>query len=205
LARNETGNVRRSLANGVSLNEREPMFGATALSIAAYHGNVDAIEALIARGADVNVRNRDGSTPLHMAAMWGKAETVRVLIENGVDANAKNRLGETAADMLITEDARMFIAAALRATEVGDLSGRKEIARALAQAGGGDATKAPHREYSDGVAFYAMLLLTFFPLFGHLWFLWILCWLVAAFALYAKATENLKWKPPAWWATSPLR
>lgn len=98
----------------------------------------------------------------------------------------------------------MFIEAVLRNAEVGDLSGRKEIALALAQAdaGGGDATMAPYREFTEGVAFYATLLFMFFPLFGHLWFLWMLCWLVAAFALYAKATENLNWKPPAWWATS---
>jgi peptidoglycan/LPS O-acetylase OafA/YrhL len=205
LALSETENIQRSLPDDASLNEREPVFGATALSIAAYHGNVETTEALIARGADVNARNRDGSTALHVAAMWGKAKTADVLIENGADVNAKNRLGETAADMLATEDARVFIDAALRQDEVGDLSGREDIAHALAQAVGGDEPVAPHREFSGGAAFYAMLLLTFFPLFGHLWFLWMLCWLVAAFALYAKATEKLEWKPSAGWSTSPFR
>ncbi|MDA7510873.1 acyltransferase family protein [Verrucomicrobia bacterium] len=204
LTHNETEDVRRRLTDGASLNEQEPMFGATALSMAAYHGNVDAIEILISRGADVNARDRDGSTPLHVAAMWGKTEAARILIENGVDLNAKNRLGETPADMLRTKDVRMFIEAVLRNDEVGDLSGRQEIALALRQAEGGERSFAPHREFKEGMVYYATLLFMLFPLFGHLWFLWMLCWLVAAFAMYAKATENLKWKPPACWITSPF-
>jgi ankyrin repeat protein len=45
---------------------------------------------LIAKGADVNVKNKDGSTPLHEASFWwGKIDVVEVLIAKGAAVNVK--------------------------------------------------------------------------------------------------------------------
>src|SRR5690606_12659378 len=44
------------------------------------------------------------------------------------------------------------------------------------------------------------------PVFAHLWFLWFLCWMVAGFALCARAAGSLGWQAkPRAWVTSPAR
>lgn len=43
--------------------------GQTALHVAALWGHVEAIEALLELGAEVDVQNCGGATPLHFAAM----------------------------------------------------------------------------------------------------------------------------------------
>ncbi|MCP4782620.1 MAG: acyltransferase family protein [Fuerstiella sp.] len=214
-ARNDTEGLKHSLAGGISPNELKPVFGATALSTAAAHGNMAAIELLIANGADVNARSRDGATPLHAAAMYGRAEAARVLIQHGAGRRAKNRIGETPADMLKADATRMLILTVLTGIPSDDLTGREEVSQMLAksdqlpteQLGSSQArepiesdTKAATPQPPD-----ELFLLMLLPLLGHLWFLWFLCWLVAAFALYTKAATPLKWKPSAWWATSSIR
>jgi peptidoglycan/LPS O-acetylase OafA/YrhL len=44
------------------------------------------------------------------------------------------------------------------------------------------------------------------PVFHHPWFLWMLCWLVAGFALCAWVAGRLNWRgPPSWLTLSPAR
>jgi hypothetical protein len=50
---------------------------------------------LIARGADVNARERSGCTPLHIAAYRGYAEAVKVLLAHGADPTLKCADGQT--------------------------------------------------------------------------------------------------------------
>ena len=42
-----------------------------------------------------------------------------------------------------------------------------------------------------------------FPIFVHLWFLWYLLWLVAAFALVAKLMQRFGWRLPSWLTSYP--
>ena len=60
-----------------------------ALLKAATEGNIEGTKQLIADGADVNAKNRDGTTPLHTAAARGHKELVELLIANGADVNAR--------------------------------------------------------------------------------------------------------------------
>ena len=46
----------------------------TVLHVAAMGGRVALVEALLARGADVNVKDKKGDTPLHRAIVGRSAE-----------------------------------------------------------------------------------------------------------------------------------
>jgi len=67
----------------------------TPLHLLAYDGQKDAAELLIAKGADVNAKDKRGYTPLHRAAAEGSTEIAELLLANGADVNAKNNKGET--------------------------------------------------------------------------------------------------------------
>lgn len=66
----------------------------TPLMYAAEVGSVDAMKALIARGADVNAQNGSGSTAL----MWSVSDPkkVRLLLDHAADVNLAARSGRTA-------------------------------------------------------------------------------------------------------------
>ena len=63
---------------------------------AVKEGRLDNVKALIAKGADVNLRAASGSTPLMYAADGNKLEIVRLLLKSGADVNAKNGPNNTA-------------------------------------------------------------------------------------------------------------
>ena len=56
-----------------------------------------AVVSLIAKGAEVNARDRrGGATPLMYAAALGSIDTMRLLLEKGADVNARSAAGATA-------------------------------------------------------------------------------------------------------------
>lgn len=59
-------------------------------------GDLEQLEQVLARGAEVNVSNDSGVTPLMMAAYHGRREMVQALIEHGADLNAEDNDGFTA-------------------------------------------------------------------------------------------------------------
>jgi ankyrin repeat protein len=62
--------------------------GETVLMLASRSGNVEAVKALLARGADPNARERAGQTALMWAAAEGHTAVIRTLIAAGADKNA---------------------------------------------------------------------------------------------------------------------
>ncbi|MEO7107787.1 MAG: ankyrin repeat domain-containing protein [Rhodoferax sp.] len=63
--------------------------------LAAKAGRVERVAALIAEGAAVNSRDRNGDSPLNMAAAKGNEALVDVLIHAGADVNLANISGVT--------------------------------------------------------------------------------------------------------------
>ncbi len=115
-------------APGLDL-EAKALNGDTALMIAAFSKNKNAVEALLAKealvnrpgwtalhyaaaaGADeivqlllnhyayIDAASPNGTTPLMMAARGGHVKTVQLLLDEGADATIKNQLGLDAIDL----------------------------------------------------------------------------------------------------------
>ncbi len=198
--------ITQLMTTGASLDQHDPATGSTPLTMAARHGQVETVELLIASGADVNMSNRDGSMPIHSAVLFGRADSVRVLIDQGADIAARDSKGNTAADLLDTDWITTSIVAEINKVDIDRVkveSGREEIAGIL-QPDSLSTKKGERARTEEGLGGLFMLLMLF-PFFHHLWFLAFLCWLVAAFALYAWVMNRTAWTPPKWLVVSPLR
>lgn len=75
-----TGDITDWLTAGTTKPDR-----IAALRIAAEHGQLDVIDALLAADTPVDGADGDGSTALHEAAYSGRADSVRHLLNRGAD------------------------------------------------------------------------------------------------------------------------
>ena len=66
------------------------------LHSAAKRGDITAVNALLAKGAEVNAKDKDGRTALMYAAGNGHTETVETLLAKGAEVNAEDKGGRTA-------------------------------------------------------------------------------------------------------------
>lgn len=69
--------------------------GATYLQQAVENGHLELVNYLIARGADVNLKDVNGYTPLHWSVLLGRVDIARRLIESGADVNVKTNQNMT--------------------------------------------------------------------------------------------------------------
>jgi hypothetical protein len=106
---------------GAELNPKKNIFP---LYFAMEQNDVGMVRALIARGADVNLKNVRGMTALMLASGSSTPEVVKVLLDAGADVNLRDDDGETA--LTIAEDSEKFY---------GVTDEREEIIRMLKQAG----------------------------------------------------------------------
>ena len=56
-------------------------------------GNVNALEVLLDRGVDVNVKTKHGDTPLHYASRKGFPQIIELLVSHGADLNITSEFG----------------------------------------------------------------------------------------------------------------
>jgi uncharacterized protein len=92
-----TEQVTRLVAQDPGLATAWSADGFTALHFAAFFGGVGVARALLAAGADPNVRSRNAFAvmPIHSAVAGGHADVAVALLENGADPNVRQRHGWT--------------------------------------------------------------------------------------------------------------
>mmetsp|Transcript_35855 Transcript_35855/g.65784 ORF Transcript_35855/g.65784 Transcript_35855/m.65784 type:complete len:301 (-) Transcript_35855:20-922(-) len=67
----------------------------SALHLAAAAGHADAVEALVAAGASINLKSAAQTTPLHLAVLNGHMPCVQKLLAAGADMHSRNGLGHS--------------------------------------------------------------------------------------------------------------
>jgi ankyrin repeat protein len=98
---NDVGQLARLLDEGCSIDERDYR-GYSALMLAGYAGNLDAVELLLCRGADPNTADLFGNTVLMGAAYKGFVKIVQRLLLAGADVAATNYGGLDARGFALT-------------------------------------------------------------------------------------------------------
>ena len=96
----KTGNIEgmeKSLEHGTAIETKNET-GSTALIIAAYSRQDEAVEYLCKKGADVNAQNDNGVTALIHAAYYNIYDVAEILVKYGADKTIKDRYGNTALD-----------------------------------------------------------------------------------------------------------
>lgn len=196
--------------------EMLPGHGGTPLHIAAASTQCSIAEQLLGAGADVNAPASnlvDGqpsrATPLHWAAFSKDPRMIQLLLDHGAEVNLKDISGLTALDYT-DQNAKETVAAllaagALRGEEI-DAAPSNALADEQGAASVVDAQTAGQQVDYLGdwirrspVWVQLFALTAFFPVFVHLWFLWYLLWLVAAFVAVAWMARRFQWKPlPTW-------
>jgi ankyrin repeat protein len=87
--------IDAALADGASPNAAEDFCLHSALIIAASGGDSLSVRELLARGASIDARDRNGGTALAHAAYWGHARVVDELIRSGASIDAPDDEGQT--------------------------------------------------------------------------------------------------------------
>jgi ankyrin repeat protein len=72
-------------------------------------GDMVQMEALLAKGAEVNARNAHGWTPLHVAAAGGDPVVVALLLKHGANVHAQSHIGATPLDNATTRGGRQVV------------------------------------------------------------------------------------------------
>jgi ankyrin repeat protein len=73
--------------------------GSTPLHFAALNVDIGPLQALLAAGAKVNIRDKNGATPLHMAAFATRTEHAKLLLRAGADPYIKTNEGRDVMSM----------------------------------------------------------------------------------------------------------
>lgn len=165
--------------------------GDSSLIGAVAGGDAETVAKLIEADHDLHAKDEFGSTPLHVACFFGRSEAAALLLEAGADPEQLNNEGRRPAELLSTPwGITSFVAdmVGIEVTESAVTEGRREIAELMGIPAEGisAAASGSKLDFSNPTG-----LLMYFPLFGHLWFLWFLCWLVLGFVICTSVGRRL--------------
>lgn len=93
--RNDLAALRRLIASGAPLNERDAQ-GRTPLLLATQNNRVDAVRLLIEAGADVNAKDAISDSAYLLSGARGYNEILQLTLTHGADLKSVNRYGGTA-------------------------------------------------------------------------------------------------------------
>lgn len=199
----------REQAAALSPGGQLDVWGATAFN------DLETLEHHVENGTELNALNADGSAPLHIAAFFGYDEAAEMLIDAGANPFLKNGRGETPQELIhIDWGTTKFIAGMFQIPLERERveAGRERIGEMFEQLDQhAYAQKSePISAHSSGKSTFSISgvleALMKIPLFGHLWFLWFLCWLVVGYAIVV--TCGTQWNvaaPPNWAIVSNWR
>lgn len=90
-------------------NVNADAYGNTPIFDAISRNYSEAVEALIAHGADVNYKSPANGTPLHYAVSQNHKAIVKLLVEHGADLGAKDRDGETPLNIAVRNNSAELV------------------------------------------------------------------------------------------------
>lgn len=214
IRRGQTEHVKALLADADvnELNHVDAKYQTPLLHEAAMQGDADLLGWLLTKGADVNTQGKDGGTALHAAVFFGRATIVERLLEAGIDTDIRNNYGDDAAKVLGADiELTRFIAklVEVRLDENALWTSRKEVAAILSAKGlqpPEGIGAGPIAEGANANTAWAGLLrfLQSDNVFHHLWFLWFLCIMVVAYALWALIVNATGLRIPNGLIATPL-
>ena len=87
--------VKALLLSGEDVNQKDDLYGTTALHAAAAKNKVEIAKLLIENNAEIDAEDYNGKTPLHTAAENGSPLVTKILLSNGADKSHKDITGKT--------------------------------------------------------------------------------------------------------------
>ncbi len=88
--------IKFSFKNDVDRNVLEDRLGRTALMSAVDKGNLEMVQLLLEKGANIDLQGRSGLTALMMAVSKGHLEMAQLLLKKGANVDLQDMLNETA-------------------------------------------------------------------------------------------------------------
>lgn len=218
ILQNDPSLLRNALTQA-SPEWKDPYHRLTPIYWSAMAGNNEALKLCLERGADINQPVTGGNTPLHAAALFAHPETVNLLLAKGADPTALNQGGKTPREFAVTlsrTTPELVKELGLKNRDTAKLStASREVFDILSHAEEEKTGRTISGQINAAVLEYHTLLQSDFfcvplgpfsfqlfttKIFDHLWFLWMLSWLVAGFALvvhwgFLPAGRHLPWIP----------
>lgn len=73
----------------------------TSIHQATIHGDVEKLQALLADGVDIGLKDGQGNSAIHFASWHGNVQIIELLLNKGGDINAQNKWGETPLNLAV--------------------------------------------------------------------------------------------------------